>query len=206
MNFIIALLLSLLPQIDEEIPEGAFTYPGLHPREIIVLDPDRSPLLKQGYFQLKSQLHLEWTEKKVLQSVLTFVKTTLFNPDTCSERKTVQLIHELYPDEFQPEIPLETFIEEKTGVCRHIALATTYYLHELAKDGWLEGTAYLIRDEIPLGRHAWTLFLSNESAWHLDAYWGLLEDGKTEEGYKKLSRFYGVETMKRQAQRWTDGD
>jgi len=142
------------------------------------------------------------TEEQILETVFWYVREELFDLSLCNERLVQLFIHSLYPDETEPEIPLETFLEHKIGVCRHIALATTCLVDRLVKEGWLEGEALLIRANCPTGRHAWTLFLSEEGAWHLDSLWGIFENGKTGAGLSKLCDNYGKRIMNEQKKRW----
>jgi len=205
MNLILSFifLLTSLPHIKETLPDTPFAYAGLNPREIITVDPQNSPLLEKGYQELLLTLSNELSEKEILFQVADYVGQTLFDLQKCSDHAVYALIHQHANGQLEPEIPLEIFLAERVGVCRHIALATTYIVNRLIKEGHLQGEAFLVRDYVRCGRHAWTLFLSKEGAWHIDAYWRILEDGKTEEGYEHLSRVYGPNTMERQQQRWS---
>lgn len=201
MNLILSALLFLTPIIDEAIPEGPFRYPGTHPREVIVVDPENSPLLDQAYGKLEKRIE-GLTEEQILETIFWYVRDELFDLRLCKEKLVQQFIYSLHPEETEPEIPLETFLEYKIGVCRHIALATTCLVNRLVKEGWLEGEALLIRANCPSGRHAWTLFLSEEGAWHLDSLWGIFENGKTNAGFSKLCDNYGKRIMNEQNKRW----
>jgi len=205
MNLLLPLFFLFCP-IKETIPDGSFCYKGLHPREIIILDRDNSPILENSYQDLLGILEKNTSEKELLLHVLLFVRETLFDPSLCSMESVAALISSHYPGELEPEISLEFFLKNRIGVCRHSALTSAYFLHRLSKDGYLEGTTFLIRDDIPGGRHAWTLFLSEEGAWHLDTYWGFLENGKTREGFQHLSQYYGRHIMLEQKKRWANND
>lgn len=201
MNLILSALLFLTPIIDEAIPEGPFRYPGSRPREVIMVDPENSPRLDQAYRELEQRLE-GLTEEQILETVFWYVREELFDLSLCNERLVQLFIHSLYPDETEPEISLETFLEYKIGVCRHTALATTCLVDRLVKEGWIDGEALLIRANCPTGRHAWTLFLSEEGAWHLDSLWGIFENGKTGAGLSKLCDNYGKRIMNEQKKRW----
>lgn len=201
MNLILSALLFLTPIIDEAIPEGPFRYPGSRPREVIMVDPENSPRLDQAYRELEQRIE-GLTEEQILETVFWYVREELFDLSLCNERLVQLFIHSLYPDETEPEISLETFLEYKIGVCRHTALATTCLVDRLVKEGWLDGEALLIRANCPTGRHAWTLFLSEEGAWHLDSLWGIFENGKTGAGLSKLCDNYGKRIMNEQKKRW----
>lgn len=202
MNLILSAIFFLHPIIQESIPEGTFTYPGFHPREIILVEPERSPLLEKAYHEIESKLKETSSEQEILEITSRYVREVLFDLNFCNERKVSSLIQTLYPDESEPEISIETFLEQKTGVCRHIALTSTYLVNRLIKAGWLKGEALLIRENCPTGRHAWTLFLSNDGAWHLDSLWGVLENGKNSAGFSELCNKYGKRTMNDQKKRW----
>ena len=202
MIWILSTLLFLTPIIDEAIPQGPFIYPGSRPREVIVVDPEKSPLLDQAYRDLEQRLSEKFSEEQILETVFLYVRDELFDLRLCKERLVQQFIYSLYPDEAEPEIPLETFLEYKIGVCRHTALATTCLVDRLVKEGWLQGKALLIRSNCPAGRHAWTLFLSEEGAWHLDSLWGIFENGKTGAGLSQLCDNYGKRIMNEQKKRW----
>lgn len=202
MNFILSTIIYLLPILQESIPDGPFQYSGAHPREIIVVDPEASPLLDAAYDKLLTYLKEDFSEEQIIELVFLYVREVLFNLNLCNEREVRALIYTLHPDEAEPEIPLETFLKYKTGLCRHIALTSTCLLNRLIKDDWLQGDAFLIRENCPSGRHAWTLFLSEEGAWHLDSLWGVLENGKTSAGFSRLCDNYGKRIMYEQKKRW----
>jgi len=184
----------------ESIPEGSFLYPGSKPREVISVDPARSPYLSRAYE--KFEITEDLSEEQILNCLLHYVREELFDLNLCNKWDLINLIHTLYPDETEPEIPLDEFLKHKTGLCRHLALTTTYLIDRLIKDGWLQGNAYLIRENCPTGRHAWTLYLSEEGAWHLDSLWGVLENGKTSAGFSNLCDNYGKRNMYEQKKRW----
>ncbi|NGX60388.1 MAG: hypothetical protein KR126chlam3_01561, partial [Chlamydiae bacterium] len=84
----------------------------------------------------------------------------------------------------------------------HIALTTTYLLDALIEKKKLKGELFFIREQTPFGRHAWTLLLTETAAWHIDAYWGIIENGKTDAGFARLCQKYGKRVMERQKLRW----
>ncbi len=189
------------PNINETIPDGPFSYPGQSVREVITVDPANSPLLQTACSELKSHLECE-----LLLRTMQFVSESLFEKDSCSEENIKHLLEVYAVSQESPEVSLEVFLKHKAGVCRHVALTTTYLINELIKEGQLKGQVLLIRDETPLGRHAWTLFLTEDAAWHLDPYWGIFENGKTGAGFSHLCKKYGKKTMERQKLRWEDGN
>ncbi|NGX39719.1 MAG: hypothetical protein KR126chlam1_01052 [Chlamydiae bacterium] len=198
------LFLASLTVIEESIPDGPFCYPGKCPREIITVDSEESPLLDAHFKKLVQLMQQDQSEQEKLAHVKLFVRETIFTPSLCNFEKLLSFFQTLDIETFEPEIPLEKFIAAKTGVCRHLALTTTFLLDRLIKEGHFKGSCYLIRDQVHLDRHAWTLFLSDKEAWHIDAHWNILEDGKSEEGFSRLSRIYGKRTMVRQKERWSN--
>lgn len=202
MNLILSAIFFLHPIIQESIPEGTFAYPGAGPREVILVDPDQSPLLEKAYLDIKAELKAGMTEEQILKTTCHYLREELFDLNRCNERVVAALIQTLHPNESEPEISLETFLEHKTGVCRHIALTSTYLVNRLIKEGFLNGEAFLIRENCSIGRHAWTLYVSSEGAWHLDSLWGVLENGKTSAGFSQLCNKYGKRTMNDQKKRW----
>lgn len=195
MNFLLASIFFLAPIIQEAIPDGPFFYRGAHPREVILLDPADSPLLEAAYWDLVEQLSSSFSEVQILQVTSLYIREKLFDLTLCNEQSVRRLLEALYPDEKEPEVSLETFLEHKTGVCRHIALTSTYLVDRLIKEGWLQGEARLVRADCIMGRHAWTLFTSPEGSWHLDCLWDVLENGKTGAGFSRLCQKYGRKTI-----------
>lgn len=190
----------LLPVLQESIPDGPFQYPGSRPREIIVVDPDASPLLDRAYENLP--IGEGFSEEQIVEAVFYYVREELFDLNLCNPWDVRRLIWSLHPDETEPEMALDVFLENKTGLCRHLALTSTYLIDRLIKEGRLQGEVYLIRENCPMGRHAWTLFISNAGAWHLDSLWGVLENGKTSAGFSRLCDNYGKRIMYEQEKKW----
>lgn len=184
--------------LHENIPSEPFRYEGKTRRESITFDPKGAPLFDRHYLALKKELKGIDQEDELLLLTLDYVQRQIFDLPHCSETNVETLIASYG----QREIPLDFFLAEKKGVCRHIALCVTLLLDRLIQDQFLTGECFLIRDELPWGRHAWTLFLSKEGAWHLDGYYGVLENGKTRAGFSKLCHKYGKEVIERQKERW----
>lgn len=197
MTFFLSLVLTLFfPPIEETIPEGPFSYPGKSPREVIIVDPNHAPLLEKA-----TQNLLQQVEEDILKKVICYVQEELFDLEISNETELWDLIER---QEAFPEVSLEVFLDAKIGVCRHFALTATYLIEQLIQEGILKGEAFLIREDTPFGRHAWTLLLTDRGAWHLDAYWGVLENGKTDAGFSKLCHKYGKRVMEKQKQRYED--
>jgi len=196
----IGLFFLALIAIDESVPNEPFCYPGKYEREIITFDPENSPIFEKIYDELRKKLSFAQSEEEILLNTIDFVQWVVFDLTLCTNPQVVKMIAE----DGRKEIPLDAFLERKQGVCRHIALCVTLLLHRLIEEEVLHGTVYLIRENLSWGRHAWTLFLSEERAWHLDAYQGVLEDGKSRAGFSRLCQKYGKDVMQRQSTRWKD--
>lgn len=191
------LLLALLP-IDEAIPDEAFCYLGKYEREVITFDPSNCPAFDKAYQNLREHLTDLESEEDILLTTLDYVQRELFDLSLCTNPRVLEMISE----DGRKEIPLDAFLQEKQGVCRHIALCVTLLLHQLIDEEVLDGEVYLIREDLSWGRHAWTLLITKQSAWHLDAYQGIFEDGKTRAGFSNLCQKYGRDVMQRQSTRW----
>jgi hypothetical protein len=186
--------------IQEHIPDHPFCYPGIKKREVIVVDPQNAPLLEASAKDFVNRLTPEMKEEEILRELLHFVRDALFDPPLCTNANLQNYILQSYG--LYDEIPIDYFLSGKTGVCRHLALTSTYIADYLVKTGWLKGEALLIRDDLPSGRHAWTLFLSEEGAWHLDACWNIFKNGKNRADFYHLCQKYGRRVMKQQEKRW----
>jgi len=200
MNLLLSLFfLFTFPEIEETIPNSPCAYPGKHPREVILFDPPNSPLLQAAKNQFFEKLSPPFSEAEILVSLIDFIRGEIFD---LTKSETTKLRNLLGDTSNQPEIPIDFFIEHRIGVCRHMALITTYFVDQLIKENMLPGEAFFIRENLPYGRHAWTLLLTESGAWHIDAYWGSLENGKTDAGFLNLCKKYGKRIMDTQKLRW----
>lgn len=201
MNLLLPLfLLFSFPEIEESIPNTPFAYPGKNPREVILFDPENSPRLQAAKNQFFEKLNPSFSEAETLVALIDFIRDEMFDLTKSELKKLNSLLGDTSK---QPEIPIDFFIEHRIGVCRHMALITTYFVDQLIKENLLSGDAFFIRENLPYGRHAWTLLLTETGAWHIDAYWGSLENGKTDVGFLNLCKKYGKKVMDAQKLRWT---
>ncbi len=189
-----SLLLATLLLLQDQIPDVPFTYEGKEPREAILFDPSEAPRFDAAYQALVRQLPENADEREILATACEYVHDRLFEIDQCTPEAIEARQGEQYP--------LDYFLEKKIGICRHFALTTTLLVDRLIKDEILIGTTLFIREETPQGRHAWTLFLSEKCAWHLDPYWGFLLNGKEENDFLGLCQKYGKKTMENQKKHW----
>lgn len=201
MNLLLPLfLLFSLSEIEETIPNAPFVYPGKHPREVILFDPPNSPRLQEAKSQFFEKLRPSFSEAEILVTLIDFIRDEVFDLTKCDNKILSNLLGDTSKE---PEIPIDYFIEQRIGVCRHIALVTTYFVDQLIKENMLSGEVFFIRENLPYGRHAWTLLLTETGAWHIDAYWGSLENAKTDAGFLNLCRKYGKRVMDTQKLRWS---
>lgn len=188
MTIFLCILAAYL-SLGETIPDGPFAYEGKYPREILTVDPKNTPLLDAAYKTLKERIRKSDEEEKILETVLLLVRDELFERERSQE-----VFSNITAEE---EIPLETFLENKIGICRHFALTTTLLIDRLIKEEILIGEVKLIREETPFGRHGWTLFTSGSGRWHIDPYLDSMENAKNSIGLLRLCQKYGKQTMKR---------
>jgi hypothetical protein len=138
-------------------------YMGGSSREAIVVDGD-SPLMTETYdaikYNLTSQLKSLGTmsELDMLQVVVNHVKDVM----PYNGNKTSAISRQFHGDQL---VNLSQFLENRAGVCRHQGLLTSYLTERLIRDGFLEGTVAMERNESPDngGVHAWGIFHGKET-------------------------------------------
>ena len=87
--------------------------------------------------------------KSILDSVFEITKDGLPYDDKKVEKLTVSYNNDT-------KVTLNYFIRERAGVCRHQALLGAYLLERLRKDGYVNGSVSVDRNEVPnVGGHAW---------------------------------------------------
>jgi hypothetical protein len=200
-------------------------------REVIVLNPKNSPLLNAHYNHivayLKSQTgHL--SEREILTYVKDYIRNYMLfrSTEPSLERLTDQLVADFRRErpaqslDYQqpnfwapgtttvqvPFIPIDHFIENGIGVCRHHALIAAYILDRLTYEEppLLKGAAQHMRDNIPFGAHVWTTFVSESgSKWHIDTLWDRIEDFSDPVKFQELALpfAYGPNAMRNQVRR-----
>lgn len=164
------------------------TYSGLSPRETIIFNSEDSPYFDRAYEEMKGSLREEDTEQEILTTLLFYVREKMFDP----ARFSLEKVHELVATQSSDTISLDTFIQEKTGVCRHTAFATSLMIDRLIQENILTGRVFLVREELFCGRHAWSLFISETGSWFVDAFWNLMENAKNQAGLTTLLQKYGT--------------
>lgn len=138
-------------------------------REIILFDPNHSPYLEERYreFLLQNQFSFE--------AVAYFISHCIFTLSLSDKANSSTSI-----------LSLDQFVEAKTGVCRHFALVTAYFLDRLSQEGKIpKGKSHYMRDLVltPYGyrSHAWNLFIIEEKSeiWHIDTLYGIIKKIET---------------------------
>jgi hypothetical protein len=141
-------------------------------RELLILDPQNSPLLEKRYQEFLRSLPESYPTEELLLFVAHFIKFHLFSPTTAQEmlvflqnwildpqRKETDF-YELSKECWIPVISIEEFIREKNGVCRHYALICAYFLDRLKEEGFLPpGEIYFKHADLTAGRHVWNIFI-----------------------------------------------
>lgn len=127
-------------------------------REILLLNPKSALLCEQRdklFLHLMNQkISLEETLKYVLQLMQPFDVTNLVNETVTAKN---------------PFLLIDFFLEKQAGACRHYALITAYFLHELVAAGLFSGRViahrqYLKGSQGGNGAHAWVLFVLEDGA------------------------------------------
>lgn len=163
--------------------------------------PEGNPLLKEVGKKFIGMTNPKATEAEILASLVDYIKKEVFDPTLCHEENLKELLKsDIKIIEWES---LDTFIQAKTGVCRHIANVTLYVLQQLVEQGFLKGHCYRARGGMPGGgAHAWNVLLTKEHSWYIDAYWGKYHDGKNEKDYAYLSKKHGADRMKKHKLLW----
>lgn len=180
-------------------------------REVILLDPDHSPLLHSKFLELRAALPEGAPVQTILTEVQRFVGA-IFEPALSTEAALGAFIchwishpsrkaADFTPSKkgvWIPAIFLDDFLRARTGRCRHRALATSYFIDRLLRETTLlpQGEVYTVRELIsPELGHAWNLFLSDDKkeAWHLDTSWQMVLSYHKEDHLNLLYQSYGLE-------------
>lgn len=189
-------------------------------REILLLDPNKSPLLNQHYINFKYFLSTKGakTVEQVLNLSKEYIRKEVFplsgNPSLEAMTDVfVQQEAENFPDlrtksikynKMVPLIPIDRFIVNRIGVCRHLALVSLYFLDRLAseKDSPLYGgQAITIRDNLEdvtgkvIGAHVWVAFRKDDQRFHLDPMWNEMGDLTVPASVNRLKGLYGTRVI-----------
>lgn len=180
-------------------------------REILILNPDKSPLLDEHYQNLKKQLQDLEQEKgelsyqEIFKTVGDYVKEKIFFTANESHANNDRLLEKIitnkknkkktFENKKNPIISIEKFIKKGAGVCRHHSLVTANLLDRLTKEKnpLLKGHVYQVRSNFSdTAAHTWNTFVvenQEKEQWHIDSFWGFETNLKESEAY--LKRQYG---------------
>jgi len=127
-------------------------YLGQSKREAIVVDP-YSPKLRELYNIAKIKATVGNTVRKdlILESVFQTVKEAM---PIQKENAVDKIVYE-YRAENDGLMPLDVFIERRTGVCRQDALACAAPLAAFKREGLVNGMPSVDRNSTEVGGHAW---------------------------------------------------
>lgn len=182
-------------------------------REILVLDPQSDKLKK-----LYSEFSKNFNKNDAVEDV--YKKTQQFINSKFEANNEEDIVYENWIKENKefltlengkkvPVIPLEKYVEEQTGVCRHKALLTSFFWTKLIEDGLLPpGEIHHNRDFIKFeleesrAKHAWLVYkeTKNNKLYLIDP-----EHRKFEEisiHNKNLVSHYGKEAVENMLQRY----
>lgn len=182
-------------------------------REIILLDPENSPILMAKYARLKELLsdrkaEGEMTESDILEFVKNFVMINIFHgdPDTLDSLLKEKEIKPTLIEGTTPFIPIDQFIDKGVGVCRHHSMVMAFLLDKLTKDPpdqpLLSGAVQYMRSNVEGGgAHAWVTYVNQNQKFHLDSLWNVFSEFSEVSERMKLAKEYGLEAIDLQCAR-----
>lgn len=162
--------------------DGAFASMGSsRSREICTVDYNNSTVIKEIYAGLKKSIETEREaqvskasynplgfEQFILQATMQKVQE-VFN-ETKGEAGVARIVDEerrkedvdaVFLDSYKmPIISLDTFIKQKTGICRHRAMLFLVLASQLKKDNLLLGEVRQVRGLVNGGAHSWNVYCS----------------------------------------------
>lgn len=158
-----------------------------HAHEILLLDPDASPLLSIYYEKNREAFILaaEQSMPALFHSICTVLHKEIFT----NVKKPRECVYEVIEKWGRPCIPLDAFIEDHCGVCRHFVFTAAYFFARMQKEQLLPLlNMRIIRDNLHHGgRHAWMQI----GTWHFDPYWNLNADWTDSSHRDFLYHVYG---------------
>jgi hypothetical protein len=182
---------------------------------VILLDPKNSPLLNHHFNEIVKIISEKIPiEKEICKIIAKYVRDKIFPAEHASKLKAFMITKQW--DKTIPKIkikdtrvlaiPIDSFISEKLGVCRHHALVTAYIMDGLTKlcsnktnRPYLSGNVQIIRDNLKSGgAHAWTAYTTKTNMIHIDTLWNIISDFSNAKNREKLERIYGAEVILRQ--------
>ena len=200
----------------EDFTSSPLIFFGMRPamRECIALDPNSSPLLDARYRELLQIIDPQKPVDVNLESISTFVKEVVFQPERCDEKKVIQFLNQWMcarervesdftlskENVYLPVMSIDQFLAVGAGVCRHLALVTAYFVDRLSKEGILpHGRVHLVRQDVALNEgsfaHAWVLYQHDQEAWLIDSVWEIVKNRNQPDDALFLEETYGTAAM-----------
>lgn len=155
---------------------------GAGNREIIYFDPKSKYLADQYQAALKTMLTHKasekggkLTDKEILDATMLFIKDIF----TSNDEDAVKRFCEGWTGRSEkgvPIIPLDEFLKNRLGVCRHHALLASFLLDSLIKDKILSpGKIHHQRSDVFGGAHVWVIYepddMHRQDAYLVDSLW-----------------------------------
>lgn len=190
-------------------------------REVVLLNPDKSPLLNKHFERLVQKLikleknHGPLNEETKLFVILRYIRKNIF--PACKDDNIVEKTNEFVKKtpmkqrvpvkKYQvPIIPIDAFIQANVGVCRHHGMVAAYLIDKLCKNPadkpMLNGIVQHMRDNIKReGAHVWITYVNGTNKFHLDTLWGVLTDFSKSDNIEKLKQAYGNAAITNQIRR-----
>lgn len=192
-------------------------------REMILFDPENSPLLQKRYAYFSQALQRYMKDKKIdkltpeqmIMFTTAFMQKVVFPVSKNLVEQVDMMVENCKKDAFiaksndQPCIPIDKFLEEKQGVCRHHSLVAAYFMDRFMKHHSdkcaFSGKLQVMRDNLDRGgAHAWlTLICDDGSTFAIDTLnniSGNLNDYNFQQKYKKSFGFKPLNHQKKKAE------
>ncbi|MBS0655036.1 MAG: hypothetical protein JSR46_04605 [Verrucomicrobia bacterium] len=187
-------------------------------REVILLDPENSPLLNEHFTKILKILSEDTKKRGTLETikiVADYVYNTIFWDKSgdlvlqlknyVNELKSDTTIHQIEDSGTKvPCIPIDRFISKGRGVCRHHSIVTAYILDGLTKQRppYLSGAVQIVRDTLKSGSgHSWAAFVNNSRKVHTDTLLRIVSDISDPGNRKMLESHYGADVVERMVQK-----
>jgi hypothetical protein len=170
-------------------------------REGIILDP-KSATLENIYTGIIRILPQCSSLLKMLDIVLgafknLFLHTHQLHLDKVVRGRTTDSISPKNEGEICHLVPLQAFLQEQTGVCRHHSLLACYLIDRLIKGNRLPAAAvHQVRGHVRGGDgHAWVMIKKKNGEWiHFDSQWKIIR-AIDQDGYTALCNEYTQEAI-----------
>lgn len=185
-------------------------------REVILLDPENSPVLNAKYqdlvdrlLELKKSKGMALDEEVVIKFVIGFIKESVFPENIKSKHheNIYDLINSISSDEtiFKgdvrvvskanriakvPFIPIDCFVQMGLGIYRHHALVLSYFLDRLTKETketqFLSGVVQHMRSNVERGAHSWVIYVNKQQQFHVDSLWDIFKEFSSKNDQESL--------------------